>query len=187
MTKILSLQDVKKEISNIIHEEYGKDQFNRIIKVMNGYGKREGFFNKIGGVFYRIWNAVKAVFGQSDWQLAGKDVKEMFKKSIYDQAKMDLETFNMNLETLSKHLIKKTEKFANDFGSSMYDAILNKVIRGTYIKAQSSDEIQSKFDDLGVAKMDKISQSFTKREAELKTEVYKYIEDKKAKNNNNNL
>lgn len=37
-----------------------------------GYSSREGFFGKISGLFYRIWNAVKAVFGQSDWQKARK-------------------------------------------------------------------------------------------------------------------
>ena len=37
-------------------------------RCIQGYSNREGFFGKIGGLAYRIWNMVKAIFGQSDWQ-----------------------------------------------------------------------------------------------------------------------
>lgn len=42
----------------------------KIIKCVNGYSSRTGFWGKIAGLIYRIWNAVKAIIGQSDWQRA---------------------------------------------------------------------------------------------------------------------
>jgi len=46
-----------------------------IEKCVKGYSTREGFGGKLAGLFYRIWNAIKAIFGQSDWQKARKAVK----------------------------------------------------------------------------------------------------------------
>lgn len=35
-----------------------------------GYADREGFLGSIATLLHRVWNAVKALFGQSDWQRA---------------------------------------------------------------------------------------------------------------------
>jgi hypothetical protein len=46
-------------------------------KCVVGYSSREGFFGKLGGVVYRMWNAVKAIFGQSDWQKSRRALKTL--------------------------------------------------------------------------------------------------------------
>ncbi|WP_143406490.1 hypothetical protein, partial [Estrella lausannensis] len=40
------------------------------LKGIAGYAKRDGFLGSIATVLHRVWNAFKAVFGQSDWQRA---------------------------------------------------------------------------------------------------------------------
>lgn len=35
-----------------------------------GYSRRIGCSQKLAGLFYRIWNAIKAIFGNSDWNKA---------------------------------------------------------------------------------------------------------------------
>lgn len=39
-------------------------------KGLAGYAKRDGFLGTIATVLHRVWNAAKAIFGQSDWQKA---------------------------------------------------------------------------------------------------------------------
>lgn len=40
------------------------------IKGLSGYVSRPGLFGMIATVLHRVWNAVKAIFGMSDWQQA---------------------------------------------------------------------------------------------------------------------
>lgn len=47
-----------------------------------GYSSRDGFFGKLSGLIYRVWNAVKAVFGQSDWQKARRGLKQIYAQVI---------------------------------------------------------------------------------------------------------
>lgn len=41
------------------------------------YSAREVFWGKLSGIIYRIWNAFKAIFGQSDWQIARRALKDL--------------------------------------------------------------------------------------------------------------
>jgi len=43
-------------------------------KCISGYSAKQGFWNKIAGLTYRIWNAIKAIIGQSDWQRAKRSI-----------------------------------------------------------------------------------------------------------------
>lgn len=43
-------------------------------KGIAGYAKRDGFLGTIATVLHRVWNAAKAIFGQSDWQRAHRAV-----------------------------------------------------------------------------------------------------------------
>lgn len=60
-------------------------------RCVTGYSKRKGCCQKFAALFYRIWNAIKAIFGKSDW----------------DQALISLRrhSFTLNL-TLNKKLEK---------------------------------------------------------------------------------
>lgn len=48
---------------------------NNIERCIIGRPKRSGFFGKCASLIYRIWNAVKSIFGQSDWQKARRGIK----------------------------------------------------------------------------------------------------------------
>jgi hypothetical protein len=143
MTKVLSSQEVKKELIQKIEEstKYGKDTANRMISVIEGYGKREGFFNKIGGFFYRIWNVVKAIFGKSDWQLARKAMNKEF------DSLSDLST-NIKFRERQKKLWYYTT-----------DAVLLRNVNATYFKVRSTEEL----DDKLVAEMFRAQNDFTKK------------------------
>jgi hypothetical protein len=169
MTKTLSSQEVKNELINTVknREEIGKDTCNRTIKVINGYGKREGFFNKIGGIFYRIWNAVKAIFGQSDWQLASKTMRNEGLKKF---AKPTEET-----KGLPDHLRIKMEKLQREIISKSVDSMLNVLVECTYLKCQSTDELSDEIDTLLDSGMEKSMKSMEQRGKKLQTEVFEYM------------
>jgi hypothetical protein len=60
------------------------DQEERIATYMIKYGKPRGpCFKKIAWLAYRIWNAIKALFGISDWQRA----MTLVKNKVYEAAK----------------------------------------------------------------------------------------------------
>jgi hypothetical protein len=40
------------------------------VNAIFGYAKRDGFLGSIATLLHRVWNAIKAIFGQSDWQKA---------------------------------------------------------------------------------------------------------------------
>lgn len=48
--------------------------FNNVLEktktCIRGYSTKQGCLNKLKGLIYRIWNAIKAIVGQSDWQRA---------------------------------------------------------------------------------------------------------------------
>lgn len=46
-------------------------------RCVRGYSKREGLTGTFSGIIYRIWNAIKAIFGQSDWQIARRALKDL--------------------------------------------------------------------------------------------------------------
>lgn len=102
MNKIIPSNRIKESLKINIRKSYGKDTADRVIHVINGYGKRSGFWSHIGGVFYRIWNAVKAIFNSSDWQLARKAIAHEFDQKIdfsktvaHQKADIILRTFTM--------------------------------------------------------------------------------------------
>jgi hypothetical protein len=69
-------------------------------RCVKGYSSRNGF-GKIGGLFYRIWNAIKAVFGQSDWQKGQNALK-----TIADQG-ISLISMNLNYIEPLNNLFKE--------------------------------------------------------------------------------
>ena len=40
------------------------------LKALSGYAQRNGLLGSIATLLHRVWNAFKAVFGQSDWDMA---------------------------------------------------------------------------------------------------------------------
>ncbi|CRX39111.1 hypothetical protein [Estrella lausannensis] len=58
------------------------DQEIADIKGIFGYVDREGFLGSIATLLHRVWNAVKALFGQSDWQRAERALQEVSARCI---------------------------------------------------------------------------------------------------------
>ncbi|MEC7839334.1 MAG: hypothetical protein VX777_04770 [Chlamydiota bacterium] len=82
---MLNVQDIRKHIFG----DCKKDPFfqhindkNYSIKIFDTYGKHDGFFKKLGNLIDRIWNAIKAIFGRSTWQVAKKTCIKESDKTI---------------------------------------------------------------------------------------------------------
>lgn len=58
------------------------DQEVADIKGFFGYCEREGFLGSIATLLHRVWNAVKSLFGQSDWQRAERALISVVHKGI---------------------------------------------------------------------------------------------------------
>jgi hypothetical protein len=68
-----------------------------------GYSSREGFFGKLGGIVYRMWNAVKAVFGQSDWQKCRRAITSIEDKFLeHPFSKKIIKVLIENKDTLTQ-------------------------------------------------------------------------------------
>lgn len=61
------------------------------LKGIAGYAKRDGFLGSIATVLHRVWNAFKAVFGQSDWQRAHRAAISFCDRNFTKMAKNELQ------------------------------------------------------------------------------------------------
>jgi len=52
------------------------------LRALDGYSLREGVLGKIAAIIYRIWNAIKAVFRQSDWQKANRVLETLYTRLL---------------------------------------------------------------------------------------------------------
>ncbi|MEM1282651.1 MAG: hypothetical protein AAGG81_03775 [Chlamydiota bacterium] len=52
-------------------------------KLIKWYGKQDNNRHKLFALFYRIWNAVKSIIGQSDWQLTIKNALKHDNKGLF--------------------------------------------------------------------------------------------------------
>lgn len=57
-----------------------KSEKNILNRTVKWYAKPEGIFKTIAYVFYRAFNAIKAIFGKSDWQKSEKILSNMLSK-----------------------------------------------------------------------------------------------------------
>lgn len=55
------------------------DALGKIQRCVERYSTRKGYSGKLAGLFYRIWNAIKAIFCCSDWQIAKRAMSEYMK------------------------------------------------------------------------------------------------------------
>lgn len=107
MSSTLTSQEIKAHIIDTLIENYkdagdeSKMINGKFIRVIEGYGKRSGFLPKIAGIAYRIWNAIKSIFGRSDWQLLLKAVGSHISK---EATRRFSET---ELHSIPDHLIKQ--------------------------------------------------------------------------------
>jgi hypothetical protein len=141
MTNTLSVQEIKSKITKSFNSQAtnrvkGKIA-SRVVTVINGYGKREGFFDNIGGIFYRIWNAVKAIFGQSDWQLARKECA----KSWIEIAKARDSSNNTVNSSIPKKHRAKLHKLQKEYFLNIGNSLLSIIVDATHSKFRSTSEL----------------------------------------------
>lgn len=65
-------------------------------KGIAGYAKRDGFLGTIATVLHRVWNAAKAIFGQSDWQRAERAVISFAERNFTKFAKTEEQKEEVN-------------------------------------------------------------------------------------------
>lgn len=159
MTKVLSSNTIKKHIKFNINKAYGKDSASRIIKVIDGYGKREGICNYISGLIYRTWNAVKAIFGRSDWQLARKAIIKGFdeeltvsKKVAHQKADIILRTFTMytHCEASSGEELKKQFQGLEDANKLNIGDFTIKILGEPDYESLSDEQLREMCRKLGI-------------------------------------
>lgn len=83
------------------------------LKAIAGYAKRDGFLGSIATLLHRVWNAVKAVFGQSDWQRARNSlisITERFATKLATEAKDEQEAAEFLNTMRSKEGHKKIDE-----------------------------------------------------------------------------
>jgi hypothetical protein len=149
MTKILSIQQIKNQMIKDTNIQLKGKLASRVVTVINGYGKREGFFDNIGGIFYRIWNAVKAIFGQSDWQLAQKDVT----KSWIEVAKAKDTSNNTENSSIPQKYRAKLHKFQKEYFLNLGNTFLSIAVDATSFQYPSTSELnKSMREKMGSAK-----------------------------------
>lgn len=88
-------------------------------KCVRGYSTRRGFCGKIAGLIYRIWNGIKALIGQSDWQRA--------KRAINNKNFNLLEDNDNNLNQLNIYLNSEYPKELTRIEDA--DSFLNALIK----------------------------------------------------------
>lgn len=54
----------------------------KVRSCIKGYAKPTGVFERLQWIGYRIWNAVKSIFGQSDWQVAREALVDFRKACV---------------------------------------------------------------------------------------------------------
>jgi hypothetical protein len=73
-------ESIKNESTSLTEKDIkeGIGYFEKIGRCVTGYRTRQGFGGKLAGFFYRIWNAIKAVFGQSDLQISRRTIDKIY-------------------------------------------------------------------------------------------------------------
>lgn len=101
----------------------------KVTKCVNGYSSQHTLGSKISELVYRIWNAVKAIFGMSDWQRArralAKDLPNVIIKLMTNNHMENKETKAL-VSILERQLLSKSS-FAS-FKNNAADAILHLLI-----------------------------------------------------------
>jgi hypothetical protein len=66
------------------------EQRETITTCVANYATRDGCLGKISWIAYRIWNAIKSIFGKSDWQVATAALERtLFEKFSGQDRKLD--------------------------------------------------------------------------------------------------
>lgn len=77
--------------STLVKADLATESEVNALKGLAGYAKRDGFLGSIATVLHRVWNAVKAVFGQSDWQRAERALISFAERNIAKLSRTDEE------------------------------------------------------------------------------------------------
>lgn len=104
-------------------------------RCIRGYSVRTGFFGKLSGIIYRICNAIKAIFGRSDWQMAKKSWLEYKKVSKLD-AERFFEEKKEGVESILNKLCPNKKMKVNNFDDYLKAriAIYNEIKKSPIIK-----------------------------------------------------
>ncbi len=170
MTKILSTQEIRNHLIENVKKEYKRsDLAGRIITVIEGYGKRDGFLGWVPFIFYRIWNAVKAIFGQSDWQLAKKNMVAEMKKSIADE-----QEFQNHL--LPKKFIQKITNLKNEMAEKTVEVMFRTLVDVTYKSTLGrTEDVDSFLEKTTNEKMKEIKTLIDKTKEKIQEETMEYL------------
>ncbi|CRX39110.1 hypothetical protein [Estrella lausannensis] len=78
---------------------------SRDIEGLLGYIPREGFLGSIRDLVHRIWNAIKAIFWQSDWELAVSSLASVQAK-LKDRLLLPVSTRELPSEELAMNILE---------------------------------------------------------------------------------
>lgn len=94
------------------------------LKALAGYVKPAGLSRIIATLLHRVWNAVKAVFGQSDWQKAERALASILVRVAH------LQTKGMKAAHRKKYLHTLKQELGADTGRTVINKLFRDVIRG---------------------------------------------------------
>jgi hypothetical protein len=109
-----------------------------------GYSKRQTCCGKIAGLLYRIWNAIKALIGQSDWQRAKRAIENKnFRLIDVNQEKMrQLDIFLNSEYPTELTCIEDPDSFLHALIKLHESPTMNDILR--LERTDLSDEVKSK-------------------------------------------
>jgi len=110
----LPLKLDRQKIASFVTEFSGRFQGKEVQAVKSYRLKPNAIFSqKIQYVVYRLWNAVKAVFGRSDWQVARKNLTEVMVKHDVIKSSLPYET-KVSLDKIYASLAETSLYFSID-------------------------------------------------------------------------
>ena len=87
----LKLAPLAEERLNALHLE--TPEKNQVINCISRYSTPKNFSEGISYVAYRIWNAIKSIFGASDWQETKKMLGQLHQKDVLTAAPVFVNEF----------------------------------------------------------------------------------------------
>jgi len=150
MNEILSVKEIKNHIftannelqnsedtspRQLLPSKDGKKDY--AVTVFEGYGKRQGLFNNIEGLLYRIWNTVKAVFGKSDWQQARNEVIKKIEASYV--------VHPIDFSSIDEKNVKKVYRWIDQFIKKVANSYLDDLVACSKIEVENFDDISKDY------------------------------------------
>lgn len=107
MSSTPGLCDGVNEVITGFAYNWTQDEIDLFKRCVVGYSEREGFVDTIKGLLYRIWELVKTIIFQSDWQRTVRLIEKDFKVDAINQQIVEKVGSKFTPNRFAKHVISQ--------------------------------------------------------------------------------